>query len=127
MTDFNRGLSTMKDDIICRIISIQNDMANDINSDTYKTLNHLIDMIEQDYGNLSYGVVPKNNESGELPKKTIRGFVGEYSDTWLFETDKTSYSMNVPKAIDEILGIESEDGEEYRITIEQVSKSPYSK
>ena len=31
MTDFNRGLNTMKDNIICRIISIQNDMANDIN------------------------------------------------------------------------------------------------
>ena len=126
MTDFNRGLNIMKDNIICRIISIQNDMANDINSDTYKTLNNLINMIEQDYGMLCHGVVT-NKESEELPKKTIRGFVGEYSDTWLFETDITSYSVNVPKAIDEILDIESEDGEEYRITIEQVSKSPYSK
>ena len=115
----------MKDNIICRIISIQNDMANDINSDTYKTLNNLINMIEQDYEMLCYGISsPKANN--ELPKKTVRGFVGEYSDTWMFETDTTSYSVNVPKAIDEILNIESKDGEEYRITIEQLHKSPYS-
>lgn len=124
MTDFNRGLNTMKDNIICRIIGIQNDMANDINSDTYKTFNNLINMIEQDYGMLCHGVVT-NSVSEELPKKTVRGFVGEYSDTWMFETDTTSYSVNVPKAIDEILNIESKDGEEYRITIEQLHKSLY--
>ena len=44
----------------------------------------------------------------------------------MFETDTTSYSVNIPKAIDEILNIESKDGEEYRITIEQLHKSPYS-
>ena len=125
MTDFNRGLNTMKDNIICRIISIQNDMANDINSNTYKTLNKLINMIEQDYGMLCYGIVT-NSESEELPKKTIRGFVGEYSDTWMFATETTSYSASVPKAIDEILNIESEDNDEFRITIEQLHKSPYS-
>lgn len=125
MTDFNRGLSIMKDNIICRIISIQNDMANDINSDTYKTLNNLINMIEQDYGMLCHGVV-ENSGSEELPKKTIRGFVGEYSDGYLFETDTTSYSGIIPQAIDEILNIFSKDGEEYRITIEQLHKSSYS-
>ena len=126
MTDFNRGLNIMKDNIICRIISIQNDMANDINSDTYKTLNNLINMIEQDYGMLCYGISsPKDNN--EFRKKTVRGFVGHYSDTWMFETDTSSYSSSVARAIDEILRIESQDGEEYRITIEQVGKSPYSK
>lgn len=34
-------------------------------------------------------------------KKEFIGYVGEYSDTWLFETDKTPYSSIVVLAIDE--------------------------
>lgn len=125
MTDFNRGAIEMRDLLICRIIGIQNDIG-DTNSESYKTLQDLLIMIERDYGAMFKPLANvTNSESEELPKKTIRGFVGEYSDTWMFETDTTSYSVNVSKAIDEILNIESKDGEEYRITIEQLHKSPY--
>lgn len=51
-------------------------------------------------------------------KTTIQGFVGEYNDCWLFETDKTSYNENVVTAIDDITGCLTEDGDEFRITIE---------
>lgn len=53
-------------------------------------------------------------------KKEYVGYVGQYSDTWLFETDKTSYSKNVVLAIDELLLIETKDCEKYKITIEKL-------
>ena len=127
MTDFNKGAITMRDQLICRIIGMQNDIG-DTSSESYKILQDLLIMIEKDYGAMFKPLANvTNSESEELPKKTIRGFVGEYSDGYLFETDTTSYSDSIPQAIDEILGFFSNDGEEYRITIEQVGKSPYSK
>lgn len=54
-------------------------------------------------------------------KKEIIGFVGEYSDTWMFETDTDCYSANIPTALDELLGYETQDGEKYKITIEKLS------
>ena len=126
MTDFNKGAITMRDQLICRIIGMQNDIG-DINSETYKILQELLILIENDYGTLFKPLANvTNSESEDLHKKTIRGFVGEYSDTWLFETETTSYSANIPKAIDEILNIASKDNDEFRITIEQLHKSPYS-
>ena len=53
-------------------------------------------------------------------KKEYVGYVGQYSDTWLFETDTTSYSKNVVLAIDELLLIETKDCEKYKITIEKL-------
>lgn len=53
-------------------------------------------------------------------KKEYVGYVGQYSDTWLFETDKTSYSKNVVLAIDELLLVETKDCEKYKITIEKL-------
>ena len=53
-------------------------------------------------------------------KKVIQGYVGEYSDCWLFETDEASYSEKVPLVIDELLGIFTKDGDEIRITIEHL-------
>ena len=53
-------------------------------------------------------------------KKEYVGYVGQYSDTWLFERDKTSYSKNVVLAIDELLLIETKDCEKYKITIEKL-------
>ena len=127
MTDFNKGAITMRDQLICRIIGIQNDIG-DTSSESYKTLQDLLIMIEKDYGAMFEPLANViNSESEELPKKTIRGFVGEYSDTWMFDTETTSYSANIPKAIDEILNIESKDNDEFRITIEQLHKFPYSK
>lgn len=53
-------------------------------------------------------------------KKVIQGYIGEYSDCFLFETEKTSYSSDVPEVIDELLGFFTEDGDEIRITIEHL-------
>ena len=53
-------------------------------------------------------------------KKEFIGYVGEYSDTWLFETDKTPYSSIVVLAIDELLRTETKDCEKYKITIEKL-------
>ena len=53
-------------------------------------------------------------------KKEFIGYVGEYSDTWLFETNKTPYSSIVVLAIDELLGIKTEDCEKYKMTIEKL-------
>ena len=53
-------------------------------------------------------------------KKAFIGYVGEYSDTWLFETDKTPYSSIVVLAIDELLLTETKDCEKYKITIEKL-------
>lgn len=51
-------------------------------------------------------------------KKVIQGYMSQYSDAWLFETDKTSYSSGVASAIDELIGFLTEDGDEIKITIE---------
>ena len=53
-------------------------------------------------------------------KKEFIGYVGEYSDTLLFETDKTPYSSIVVLAIDELLRTETKDCEKYKITIEKL-------
>lgn len=54
-------------------------------------------------------------------KKEITGFVGEYSGDWCFENETDYYSSNVPSALDELLGHETQDGEKYKITIEKLS------
>lgn len=54
-------------------------------------------------------------------KKEIVGYVGEYNDCWSFDTDKISYSSNVPTAIDELLEIDSQDGDMFKITIEKLN------
>lgn len=52
--------------------------------------------------------------------KEIVGYVGEYSDCWLFETDNKSYSERVPIVLDELLGLFTKDGEQYKITIQRL-------
>lgn len=54
-------------------------------------------------------------------KKEIIGYVKEDNDNWGFDNDKESYSSNVPTAIDELLGIDSQDGDKFRITIEKLN------
>ena len=61
----------------------------------------------------------KNEEKTPL-KTTITGYVGEYSDTWLFETNNRTFDINVVRAIDELLLYETKDGDEIKITIEKV-------
>lgn len=54
-------------------------------------------------------------------KKEIIGYVKEDNDNWGFDNDKESYSSNVPTAIDELLGIDSQNGDKFRITIEKLN------
>lgn len=55
-------------------------------------------------------------------KKEIIGFVGEYSDGWVFENESVQYSSNIPRALDELLGIITHDGDKFKITIEKLDK-----
>ena len=54
-------------------------------------------------------------------KKEIIGYVGEYSDGWVFENEKTQYSSYIPATLDELLETTTQDGEKYKITIERLS------
>ena len=54
-------------------------------------------------------------------KIEIVGYITEDDDGWYFETDKETYGANVPTAIDELLGIDTEDGDKFKITIEKLS------
>ena len=53
-------------------------------------------------------------------KKEFIGFVGEYFDTWVFETDDHQFSSNIPTALDELLDVETQDGDKFKITIEKL-------
>lgn len=54
-------------------------------------------------------------------KKEFIGCVNYYRGDWSFETDEESYSCNIPSVIDELLGIDSEDGDKFKITIEKLN------
>ena len=54
-------------------------------------------------------------------KKEIIGYVGDYNDNWYFKTEEESYEANVPIVIDELLGINSKDGDKFKITIEKLN------
>lgn len=54
--------------------------------------------------------------------KTFIGYVGQYSDCWLFETDTTSYSQQVCAAIDELMGELSNNGDKFKITIKKLGE-----
>ena len=54
--------------------------------------------------------------------KTFVGYVGQYSDGWLFETDTNSYSQQVCAAIDELMEKLSKDGDKFKITIEKLGE-----
>ena len=56
-----------------------------------------------------------------MSKKEIIGYVGEYSDGWVFENEKTQYSSNIPASLDELLETTTQDGEKYKITIVRLS------
>ena len=61
----------------------------------------------------------QNKEKTPL-KRTITGYVSEYSDCFLFETDETSFDHFVVQSIDELLNYETQDGDIIKITIEKV-------
>lgn len=57
-----------------------------------------------------------------MDEKTIDGeVVLNDNGVWGFQTDDNeSYSSEVPTAIDSILGINSQHGERFRITVEKI-------
>lgn len=57
-----------------------------------------------------------------MRKKNIEGVINYdgMCDTWSFETDSHSYDGMVCGAIDQLLGIETVEGEKFRITIEKI-------
>ena len=55
-------------------------------------------------------------------KKEIIGYVGDYNDNWHFKTEEESYGANASiVVIDEFLGIDSKDGDKFKITIEKLN------
>lgn len=54
-------------------------------------------------------------------KKEIVGCVSEENNIWGFGNDEESYSSNVATAIDDLLGIDSQDGDKFRIVIEKLN------
>lgn len=61
-------------------------------------------------------------------KIEIIGYVRAYerswmpeSDYWTFENDENCCSENVVRAIDELLSIDSKDGDKFKITIEKLN------
>lgn len=54
-------------------------------------------------------------------KKEMIGYVEKVNDIWFFGNEKESYSSNVPTAIDELLDIDSQEGDKFRITIEKLN------
>lgn len=52
-------------------------------------------------------------------KKEIVGCVVEDNGNWIFKTEEENYTSNVPTAIDELLNINSQNGDKFRITIEK--------
>lgn len=54
-------------------------------------------------------------------KKEIIGYVSEENNIWGFGNDEESYSSNVATAIDELLDIDSQDGDKFKITIEKLN------
>lgn len=59
---------------------------------------------------------------GEIKmKKEIIGYVGQYNDGWFFVNEKECYDNNVVALIDELLGIDSKDGDKFKITIEKLN------
>ena len=55
-------------------------------------------------------------------KKTFVGYVIQYSDCRLFETETDSYSQQVCVAVDELMGELSKDGDRFKITIEKIER-----
>lgn len=61
-------------------------------------------------------------------KKEIAGYVRAHErswiledDYWTFENDENCCSENVVRAIDELLCIDSKDGDKFKITIEKLN------
>lgn len=51
----------------------------------------------------------------------VKGWLSEDDYDWTFENGENRYNVNVVKAIDELLGIWSKDGDKFKITIEKLN------
>ena len=51
-SEFNRGVSYMRDNVIGHIIGMQNDLGNNVEDKGYQKLEELLDLITERYGNM---------------------------------------------------------------------------
>lgn len=51
-SEFNRGASYMRDNVIGHIIGMQNDLGNNVEDKGYQKLEELLDLITERYGNM---------------------------------------------------------------------------
>lgn len=54
-------------------------------------------------------------------KKEIIGYIKEGNSNWFFENEKERYRSDIPTAIDQLLGINSQDGDNFKITVEKIN------
>lgn len=54
-------------------------------------------------------------------KKEIIGYIKEGNGNWFFENEKECYGSDIPAAIDQLLGINSQDGNKFKITVEKIN------
>jgi hypothetical protein len=52
MSEYNRGAASCRDNIICNIIGMQNDLGNDADNPKYQVLQELMDLIIDRYGDM---------------------------------------------------------------------------
>lgn len=52
MNEYNKGAASCRDNIICNIIGMQNDLGNDADNPKYQVLQELMDLIIDRYGDM---------------------------------------------------------------------------
>lgn len=52
MSEYNKGAASCRDNIICNIIGMQNDLGNDTDNPKYQVLQELMDLIIDRYGDM---------------------------------------------------------------------------
>ena len=92
-----------------------NKMLSEINQKTAKGA----EIIEIKQEKISHNFFKRLLNSSKKSKIFV-GYIAQYSDCWLFETEKTSYSQQVCATIDELMGELSKDGDRFKITIEKI-------
>ena len=51
-SEFNKGASYMRDNVISHIVGMQNDLGNDVEDKGYQELQKLLELIEEQYGKM---------------------------------------------------------------------------
>lgn len=51
-SEFNKGASYMRDNVISHIVGMQNDLGNNVEDKGYQELQKLLELIEEQYGKM---------------------------------------------------------------------------